>query len=358
MKNITIMSFRAKVDLPAGRQGNLFIRSLVVALLLLGMTGVSVFIFGKVSAQAVLPLTVAPARQEIEVDPGEKTAVNIKFYNSGDQPVSGILRVADFLVEDKDGTPTIIDNPLFSSPKFSASQWFNLPYDRISIPTQDKILIQANISVPNDARPGGRYVAIYFEPGLDLTKKTVTDQEAGTGVATRLAGLVYIKVRGETVEKALVSQFFGPSFLEYGPIEIDTDILNRGDYHIRPRGIISVTNMFGGLVDQKKLKEENIFPDTSISFKNELGTKWMIGKYRVNLAASYGDKGQALTSSLYIWVFPWKVVTAIILIIIILFFLISNFYKKFVTEESHLEKELEKEKEEIEKLKQQLRKRG
>ncbi|KKP67347.1 MAG: hypothetical protein UR68_C0006G0008 [Candidatus Roizmanbacteria bacterium GW2011_GWA2_35_19] len=320
---------------------------------------ICLFVYSQgVVAQSIMPLIVAPARQELEVDPGGKSAINVRFYNSGEMPVSGILRIADFVVQDTDGTPVIIDNPALSSPKFSGASWFTIPYDRITIPATDKVTIQATISVPETARPGGRYVAVYFEPGPEVPKAVGGINEAGTGVGSRIAALVYLKVAGVTAEKAIVSRFFTPSFFEYGPITLETEILNRGDYHIRPRGVVSLTNMTGGLVDQKRLPEENIFPDTSRSFKNELGTKWMMGRYRLDLAASYGLTGQALEKSTYVWVFPWRVATAVILAIIIVSMLINKFYKNFTVKENELEKALEKEKEEIEKLKSQLRKRG
>ena len=316
-----------------------------------------IFNLGKVVGQTTLPLIVAPARQQLDIAPGEKSAVVIKFYNSSDLPVSGILKAADFLVTDKEGTPVIVDNPLQSNPKYSAGSWFDLPYDRMTIAPDDKVTIQASINIPIDAHPGGRYVAIYFEPSGNIPEPVVANEEAGTAVGTRIAGLVYLKVAGETVEKALVSRFFAPSFFEYGPVKLETEILNRGDYHITPRGVISLINMFGGVVDQQKLNEANIFPDASRSFTNELGKKWLMGRYKVSFLASYGETGQALTSELYVWVFPWRVATVTLLALIIIILLIKSAYKNLVVKETVLEEEIEKEKKEIERLKQQLRKR-
>ena len=316
-----------------------------------------IFNLGKVVGQTTLPLIVAPARQQLDIAPGEKSAVVIKFYNSSDLPVSGILKAADFLVTDKEGTPVIVDNPLQSNPKYSAGSWFDLPYDRMTIAPDDKVTIQASINIPIDAHPGGRYVAIYFEPSGNIPEPVVANEEAGTAVGTRIAGLVYLKVAGETVEKALVSRFFAPSFFEYGPVKLETEILNRGDYHITPRGVISLINMFGGVVDQQKLNEANIFPDASRSFTNELGKKWLMGRYKISLLAGYGETGQALTNELYVWVFPWRVATVTLLALIIIILLIKSAYKNLVVKETALEEEIEKEKGEIEKLKQQLRKR-
>ncbi len=311
----------------------------------------------KVIAQTTLPLTVAPARQEIMVNPGEQTAINIRFYNLGDSPASGLLKVADFLVEDKEGTPRIIEDFSQAPPRFAASNWVTLPYDRVTIAANDKISLQAKIKVPANAHPGGRYLAIYFEPGGIIPEAAGSSKEAGTGVASRIAALVYIRVAGPTKEAAFVTRFFAKSLWEYGPIEVETEILNRGDLHIRPKGVISLTNVFGGLVDQQKLKEQNIFPDTSRSFKNTLGSKWMFGRYRIDLSSAYGEQGKALTATLFVWVIPWKLITIIILSLIIVILLIRHFYKAVLLKEATLEEEIEKEKEEIERLKEQLRKR-
>jgi len=315
------------------------------------------FILSEARAQTISPLTVAPARQQLTLNPGESTAVNVRFYNTGDSPISGLVKVADFIVIDKEGTPRIIEDVTQVSPKFAASTWISVPYDRMTIPANDKVAFQAKIAVPADARPGGRYVAIYFEPGGILPQAVGRQKEAGTGVAHRIASLLYIRIAGAASENALISRLFAPSFLEYGPIKIEAEILNRSDYHIRPRGVLTLTNMFGGLVDQVSLKEQNIFPDVSRVYTNELGKKWMFGKYKIDLSASYGEKGQALNRFIFVWVFPWKVTLVAILALVILILLGRNLYQKVVVKEAKLEEMVEEEKEEIERLKEELRKR-
>jgi hypothetical protein len=309
------------------------------------------------SAQMSIPLMVMPARQEIEVDPGEQKVITLNFYNQSDDPVTGFFKTADFIVDDNKGTPRLFENPEDAPTKYAASNWFTLFYDRASLPAHDKVSLQTTINVPLDANPGGRYVAVYFEQGANVPQALGGSEEAGVGTSSRIASLVYLRVRGPITEKGLVARFFTPSFFEYGPVKVSTDILNRGDYHIKPNGIISMTNMFGGLVDQVKLDSQNIFPDTSRGYENELGTKWMAGRYKVDLAASYGSQGQAMTASTYVWVFPWRVATAVILTLVIIYIALSNLFKSLSNKETNLEQELEKEKVEIEKLKEALRKK-
>lgn len=314
--------------------------------------------YSTVFAQNVLPLIVYPARQFLELSPGEKTAVTVNFVNQSDQPISGFVKIVDFIVRDNQGTPEFIENTEAAPEKYAAASWFKSEYDRVTLPSNEKVSIQAQITVPANANPGGKYVAFYFQTqGPQFNPQDTLKYEAGTGISPRLASLIYIKVKGDIKENAFVTRFQANSFQEYGPIEVETEILNRGDYHITPKGAVSLTNPFGKLVDQQMLKEQNIFPDTSRFFKNNLGKKWLIGRYRLDLNATYGEGGKALTATLFVWVFPWKIALIIVLSLIIVILLVRHLYQSTLVKEATLEEEIRKEKEEIEKLKEQLKKR-
>lgn len=332
---------------------NTFSRSLIAFAIVLC---VSIVIPSYVRAQtAELPLRVAPARQEIVLDPGQSSAVTIKFYNLGSSPVTGIVRAADFIVQDNEGTPTIVESALQASPKYSASGWVSLPYDQMSIAAQESVTIQARIQVPSDARPGGRYLALYFEP-TPISPQTQPTVKSSF-VTGRIAGLVYIRVSGEVTEKALVSRIYAPSFQEYGPIRIEADVINQGDYHIRPQGSVSVRNMFGGFVDQKRVSQENIFPDALRTFDSEVGRKWMFGRYTVEFLAAYGNTGQVVKRSVAVWVLPWKIILTLVLTLVLIIILSKKTYSKLIYRQKKLESQLRTEHNELEKLKEQISKK-
>lgn len=317
---------------------------------------VSGFLFQSeaVLAQTSQKLQVSPTRHSIEVDPGEVITFEFKFYNFSEKPVAGIIKSGDFIVTDSLGIPRILDNPDEVLPRFSGASWVTLPFDRIAIAPGDKAPVRVSIQVPKDARPGGRYVAIYFEPAAGTLSLGGLKEEAGASVAQRIAGLIYLRVKGPITEKAYISRLFGPSFLEYGPIHIETDILNRGDYHIRPRGSVSLRNMFRAVTDQKKIEEVNIFPDTSRSYKFSLGEKWLLGRYNIGITAAYGDAGQIIQRSIDIWVFPWKIALALFLGLVILILIFKSVIKNVFKKQGQLEEDLKKEHEEVEKLRQEL----
>jgi hypothetical protein len=296
-----------------------------------------------VNAQVNIPLTVAPARQELTIKPGEKSAVIVKFLNQGTEPVSGVLKVADFIVEDSEGSPTFIEGPNQISPRFAAASWVELPYDRITIAPKDKVLIQAKITAPADAQPGGRYIAIYFEPSGSLPEEATVSarQELTTPVAIRVAGLVSIRVAGPVEEKAYVQQLQAPRFLEYGPIDVTTEILNKGNYHIKPKGTVALYSPFGKKIDEQILKEQNIFPDATRIYQNKLGQKWLLGKYKIELNAAYGETGKVLTATVFTWIIPWKMIATIVLSVIIIILLLAVLFHRIRKREEELEEKVE-----------------
>lgn len=324
--------------------------ALTLAIIIL-ITKTTSVVFG----QEVLPLTVVPPKQEVLVNPGEKFNTTVKYLNQSSSPVSGTISVLDFIVQDDIGTPVFLDNPTVIgtttiSAKYSAAKWISFPTENVTIAENANIAVPVTINVPKNAAAGGRYAAILFQPTLNQVENG-KEGTAITPTAIRLASLIYIRVAGPITEKASVTNFSGPKFSEYGPMDVATEIINSGTYHITPKGTISMTDMFGRVVSSSDLEIKNIFPGTQRQYTNKLGEKWMMGKFTIKLDASFGETGKTLTSAFTMWVFPWKVALAILLAIIIITLIIILTYKKMNKKEEVLEEELKEEKTELEALK-------
>ncbi|OGH10255.1 MAG: hypothetical protein A2152_00850 [Candidatus Levybacteria bacterium RBG_16_35_6] len=210
------------------------------------------------------------------------------------------------------------------------------------------------MTVPEDAKPGGRYFGIYFEPTSSIPTPLKSDKEAGTSTKSRLAGLVYVRVAGPITENASIIKFQTPSFIEYGPVKVTSEIINRGSYHITPKGQVVLYDWLGRKIDIKALEEANIFPDSSRIFTNDLGKQLMFGKFKVELTATYGETGQVLTASTSFFAFPVRIALVIILSIIIIMLLGMIIWKKMKGRQSKLEKKLEEEIHELEELKDKV----
>ena len=315
------------------------------------------FSYSEVNAQESLPLVVAPARQQTALDTGGKESLIIKFFNESNVPISGIIKAVDFIVQGNDGKPILLENsniPVTS--RYSASTWIKLPYERATIPPGTVLKVQFDVSVPKNALPGGRYVAIYFEQtGYDLGTTITTLQQGESSVSPRIVGLLNIKVNGPISEKSSVLKFTAPLFSEFGPITTTTEIYNSGNYHITPEGKISLFDFLGRKINEVSLEKKNIFPESSRIFETAIGSKLLFGKFKLTLLASYGEANQVLSAATYIWVFPVRLILAIVLGIGIIVLLIVTIWKLLKGRQKKLETVLEKEISEIEELKEKYR---
>jgi len=317
----------------------------------------SLFFIPPALAQDRLPLVVAPARQQTTLDPGEKESLIIKFFNESAVPISGTLKAVDFIVTGTEGKPILLESPSAPSGKYSASSWIKLPYERAAIPAGTVLKVQFDINVPKDALPGGRYVALYFEQtGYNVGAGASPSLQSGKmAVTPRITGLINIRVSGPITESASIRRFSAPSFLEFGPVPVYTEIFNAGNYHITPQGQITMSDFMGRQISRVILEEKNVFPESSRIYETEIGSKLLFGKFKLTLAAAYGEYGQVLSRSIYVWVFPWKLTLAIVLGIAIIVLLGVKIWKSIQGKQKKLEAQLKEEISEIEELKEKYK---
>lgn len=299
------------------------------------------FSVARVRAQTVQSFAVVPPRLEIKVKPGEFITQTIKFRNTGDSTTAMVAFPQDFIVTDTAGTPYFVSERV--SGRWSSASWISLKPYRFSIAPKETAEITLTANVPLDAMPGGHYAGVLYQPAEIPIPRAGIGTGAGAGVAQTIGTLVYFTVEGPITEHAIVKRFEAPKFLEFGPVKFTSEILNRSDVHITPKGQITVRNILGKVSTTLALEERNIFPGASFIYTNTWEAKYLVGRYRADLLATYGG-GQTLSATLYFWVFPVRIALAVILaiVIIILIVLLILRWRRRVKE---LEEELEEVKE-------------
>jgi len=206
------------------------------------------FAFG----QQGLNITTFPARQEFIIEPGETKGIAVAFHNKSLHPLLGTLGTVDFIVKGDNNSPIFLDKAEINT-RYAAASWINLPYTNISIPGQDRVIIYANVTAPEDALPGGHYASIYFE--TTPVPAPEGDQRV-TVITQRINALIYITIPGDYEENAGISHLKANIFQEFGPVDTETRIVNNGDTHIQPQGEISIKIHWAKLFKQKSLKKE------------------------------------------------------------------------------------------------------
>jgi len=288
---------------------------------------------------------VIPPKLELTAEPGEVIQSAIRLQNQTENEVTVYVGMSDFIVRDMSGTVELVD--LETAGNWALSQWLSFTPTTLTIPSGEQGSVSLSISVPEDALPGGRYASIYFsEPGI------VWEERAITGVGAEIRSLVLLRIAGPITEEAIVRRFQAPRFSEYGPINFTTELANLGNFHISPVGAIGIKNVLGKTVATMDLEQRNIFPGASQLYTNTWDKKWLFGRYKATLTATYGEQSLPLTATIFFWVWPWKITLAVIIVIILiilLIFLIKYFKKRRELKPEEIEEEeIEEETEEEE----------
>lgn len=306
-------------------------------------------------AQGKFAITAFPAIIDQSVEPNQQTRLLLQFKNNSDSIVTGKVKISNYTVNNKSGDPIVIEDPSVKV-KYAAADWISVDQEDIAIPPNNYVAVNLNVNTPAEIATCGNYAIAFFEYDQSVQPGMAANTQSASSLTAKVGALINLTAKNQQcTEKLSVARFETPSFLEFGPVPVSFDILNMGDVHEAPMGKIVLKDMFNSVVATEKIKDQRIFPEAAKTYTNKLGQQWLIGRFAVELQATYGKTNTPLVYTAYMWIIPWRLIIIILLAIIILAVIIKNMLGKLEHKEKELESKLEKEEAEISQLKKMLR---
>ena len=195
-------------------------------------------------------ISLAPARLELEMQPGSETTVviNLDYHATSEnlQPVRIVASLNDWTI-DRDGQVQFARANTFAN---SASPWLIYSPAETTVTPGNLHAIRVTVSVPKDATPGDHLTALIIEQRPDNLK--LNENRRQMVIRYRMAAVFYIKV---------------PQLRRQGSLEglraetKDDQILvtpllkNNGNSVIRPLTSLKVTDKAGLAVAELPQKE-------------------------------------------------------------------------------------------------------
>lgn len=242
-----------------------------------------------------LPVAISPTRLEFTAAPGETLTGSLKFWNGSDVLLPIHLEASDVAQQDEEGHAQVGGE----SAANSLAAWVMPALSDLAVAPKEQITLDFSIDVPVNADPGTHWGAL-------LVITAPQEQARGAAVQTRTGVILLVRVLGDVTEKLALESFGLPRFVEAPPIALEARFRNEGTVHEAPEGMIEVRNMFGSLVATGTLPVRNVLPDAVRKVSTTVGSGTWFGRYAVTLRATYGDTGETLLASAYVWVVPWK----------------------------------------------------
>ncbi len=270
--------------------------------------------FGKSQAQtpSQRTLTVIPPSFELYANPGDNITDKVRVRNDSAEETAYTVMVEDFRAIGEEGQVDLIDDSQ-SNTTYSLAKWVSPEPESFSLKPGAETEVSFTISVPKDAEPGGHYCSVLIKMGGG------TPTEGGAAVASRVGSLVLLRVSGNVKEEAVVETFnTDKSYYEGSPVNFELKVKNTGNNHIRPKGNIVITNLFGQKITELPLNGLNVLPEAV----RKMDTRWeftasLANRFTATLVATYGQQNKALSASTSFIIFP-KYLAIICLAVILL----------------------------------------
>jgi hypothetical protein len=254
-------------------------------------------------------LEVSPPSQEIDGDPGETVTVTAKVRNRGTETRNIEVRIEDFTAQGDEGQIALTEK----GPD-SVSAWTTLDPRSFDLAPGQEREVTATVKIPASGAVGGQYGSFVF----GAVPESANPNEAAVG--QEVASLFLVRVGGEVNEQLAFTRFEAPGFSETGPVTMNMTFTNGGNVHVKPYGIVSVSDMFGNKVKDIVVPGANILPGASRIIPVTLDKRFLLGSYKATAVMYYGtSETDTLTAEASFAVVPYKLLAVVAVIAFIAF---------------------------------------
>jgi hypothetical protein len=273
-------------------------------------------------AQQSAGVEIIPATIEESADPGEVLERTIQITNISDETKTYFFGVRDISGVANENQP-IFAEPGLEKTGFELSEWVELPSEPLTLAPAEKQTFLIRINVPNDASPGSHFGGIFASVEAPRLRTI------GAGVGYEVGAIVSIRISGDIVESARIRSFSTEKLIYSEPnVSFVTRVENSGNVLVRPRGPLTIQNMFGKEVATVSVNDSlgGVFPGTERSFTSSWTDDGIgFGRYQAIVALAYGEPGRisSIDATVSFWILPLRIILPILgiltLIILILY---------------------------------------
>jgi hypothetical protein len=197
-----------------------------------------------------------------------------------------------------------------------------LPVGNITLASKQQKSLSLNINIPQDTNISDYYFSVVF---VSTNSSPIESNSSVNqiGIATN----VLLSVGPLEIPKAVLEEFSSNIFFEKGPVPFTVRVKNTSTHFMKPKGEITIKNMFGQSIGKLDLTGVNVLSDSirAIPNKNSFDFKhpivlwkesFLLGLYTATLNISMSDKGPAFTKNIHFFAFPFQGLIIIVVIAI------------------------------------------
>lgn len=297
-------------------------------------------------------LIIDPSYHDVTVLRGIEYTFLIYIKNNGNQALFLTVKSVNFSDADTEGG--MIFNTLDSTDR--AHGWFSMTPENFTLASGEFKKIKVQLTIPDDASPGGHYASILFEPilpdyyfvpgeprvvstvGALFLMNVLTLNQDSDDAPFKIADLKlspdsihddWQKNLNSVVKNSILKTVYAADveLISLSPLDFIVSITNDSIVHEKPKGTLVIKNMFGRTTETITLPERNILPGRSRDYSltlvlpkrrwlpDSLAQQLLFGKYTALFLLEDGVSGY-LQKSIIFWAMPWRLIVVVFMLIL------------------------------------------
>ncbi|KKS77945.1 MAG: hypothetical protein UV88_C0001G0037 [Parcubacteria group bacterium GW2011_GWA1_43_21] len=242
--------------------------------------------------------SIAPARKEIRLAPGQSQTVNLRLANFLGQEKTFSLGVSNLLPQayGQEGFITTT-----STGPFSFSNLVSFSAGSKKVANGQEVIMPVKITIPFDW-PATSVIGL-----VTVGTDSETDNLHNARLNTSAGALFLIRVNGQTREEGQIEKFslLDSWYQTWGEkTRLQVAYKNSGNVHLNPYGAVYLKSFYGRKLASKYLEPWFVLPRSIRLREVELSPLWLPGIYRADLFLNLGYQNQLIDRSFYFAVLP------------------------------------------------------
>jgi hypothetical protein len=273
-------------------------------------------------------ISVAPFMTEVQLEPGVVQTKIITVTNNTAEPVTLSVTASDF-APSENGQPQFPNAAIVTPNTYSLMSWVTVRGSStftLSPGSQRDVVVE--LAPPVLVEPGTRYGALLFT--------STTPPVAGQSRVVQSIASLLVARYGQGLSQGYIADLSTTSFFtEVAPVTFRTRFTNSGTVHVRPKGELRITNMFGREVAREMVNRDAaiVLPSSDRVFTTTWIPNRAFGHYTAELRLYYGDNRLEATRTVSFWILPlgWVIVSVVMVIALVVGLLLAlRYYKRWL----------------------------
>lgn len=276
--------------------------------------------------------TVGPGKTEVFLDPGGETTREVYVTNRTGRTTDFRITLEDFMGTRTGETPLVLLGA--ERGPYSLKDYLKPEALEFTLAHGQRMVLPVEISIPENAEPGGRYGAVLVSAVPPELEGGVAEGETKgqIRVVGRVSCLFFVRVKGDVSESGFLRALRmadGKKIYQKGPLSFELLFENNGSVHLNPYGIIEIKNLLGKKIGEVEIQPWFAMPDSLRSRVVTFERKWLFGRYIATAKINRGYKDIIDEKSVTFWVLPWIIILPVLIAIVLLVLFARWFLRKF-----------------------------